>query len=100
MDTAQIKSDHLYLRYSYYDTGIMGYREDEKIVPLDRIGRIVEHVGPRGGDHGWKVVGRDGKELADFGRKHTDLRDATKALLATKNIPAEMVHNTGSGPCY
>lgn len=100
VDQAEIKNAHLYLNYEYYDTGVMGYRHDEIIIPIERIMVLIYHVGPKGGDHGWGIQSNENKTLADFGKKHTQLRDNLIKMFGEKKILVQKIQGTGSGPCY
>lgn len=91
MTTAKIKSGHLYLNFYYYEPFI-GTREAEDIVPLERIERVVDYYGVKGGFYGFSLIGTDNKKIKEYGRKQGELFNQVKNVLQNLgNIAFESV---------
>ena len=105
-NTANIKDNHLYITYEYYD---YGHKQGRKIIPIEDIECIKATVGTKGGMHTWSVRGyhpqyserdwhKDKKrdvELFCGDRKDTELiEQITKLLPDCKYI--EEVEDGGS----
>lgn len=112
LDTATIKENHLYLKYSFFSVESFCTRQHEEIIPIDRISSVEYKVGPKGGDHGWAILSTEKrdylvndetefqcKEITSFGKKHSELRDDIIALLRPLGITITQVSST-SAPCF
>ena len=99
MDKAYVKDGHLYLEYTFYDVSSlssMGYKDKREIIPLSEITKMNSFVGPKGGDHGWELIGKEKwehsdepKELTSFGRKQGDLCMQVQEIMEENGIPFE-----------
>jgi hypothetical protein len=92
MNGVELKDNHLYITYNYYD---YGYRIGHKIIPVKDIECIKAKIGTQGGMHTWSIRGYDPKysnesynkgkerdqEIYCGDRKDTELIDQIKKLL-------------------
>ena len=103
-----VKDRHLYVIYTYFSPSAFGSRTDESIIPLDRIHFILEHVGPKGGFHGFEIIGfekldykvtsgryvSEYKVLEEYGKKSQHILEDIKKVLP--NLKIQTVTEQGS----
>jgi len=84
-EIAELHGVILFLTYEIYDYG--GYHDITKRVEILNIDHFEENIGVRGGHWGWSIKNKEGKILAEFGRKHYQLFTEVKNLLIKLDIP-------------
>jgi hypothetical protein len=106
-NSVELKDNHLYITYEYYD---FGYQTGRKIIPVEDIECIKATVGTKGGMHTWSIRGyhpeysekdwnKDKKrdiEIYCGDRKDSDLIDKVMELLPDCKY-YETVESGGAG---